>query len=366
MNPKKRRWIQFGVIAAAILFAVTIYFLSSVLWPFLFAFFIAYIFNPWVEFFERRRISRLLSIAIVFLIISIILVVSGIVILPQISRESAEVASRFPQYIEVIKTRLLPWVYDYMDAHPDLVAQAQEQYEKNIKPRIPSLLSPVLAVVATMFSSTLNFFLVLLNLLLVPVLAFYLLKDFPKIKVFVMALVPPRHKDVFRRRLAEVDNALGEYLRGQLTVSLCLAGIYVIGLLILRVPLAIPIGLFSGLANMVPYLGFVLGIGLSMLFSFVDNQEWQRLVWIAALYTFAQVMEGTVISPIAVGERTGLHPVVIMLALVIGGTLFGFMGMLLAVPFTAVAGVFIKAAYESYTGSQWYLLGKQRKPTIAE
>jgi predicted PurR-regulated permease PerM len=366
MNSTKRKWIRIGIAAAIIAFIIVLYLLSSVLWPFLFAFFIAYIFNPWVEFFERRKFSRMISIFIVFFLIIIILVAAGLIIVPQVSREGAEAASRFPQYAEVVKTRLLPWVNDFMNAHPDLVAQAQEQFEKNVKPRIPALLSPVVNFLTSMFSSALNFILALLNLLLVPVLAFYLLKDFPQLMQKFVEIVPPRHRDVFRKRFFEVDEALGAYLRGQLTVSIALAAIYIAGLLILRVPLAVPIGLFSGLANMVPYLGFVLGIALSMLLSFVDNQEWQRLVWIAVLYTFAQVMEGVVISPIAVGERTGLHPVVIMLSLVIGGTLFGFMGMLLSVPFTAVAAVFIKAAYSSYLNSQWYLMGKGPKPTTAE
>ncbi len=105
---------------------------------------------------------------------------------------------------------------------------------------------------------------------------------------------------------------------------------------------------------MVPYLGFVLGISASMLLSFLDNQQWQRIVWIIALYAFAQLNEGTWIGPLAVGKRTGLHPVLVMLALVIGGTLFGFMGMVLAVPFVAVASVFVKDAYENYLTSTWY------------
>jgi predicted PurR-regulated permease PerM len=158
--------------------------------------------------------------------------------------------------------------------------------------------------------------------------------------------------------LKDVDEALSQYLRGQLSVSMVLAVIYTIGLLVLRVPLAIPIGFFSGLANMVPYLGFVLGISASMFFSFVDNQEWQRLIWIVAVYAFAQLLEGTVVGPLFVSKSTGLHPVIIMLALVIGGSLFGFMGMLLAVPFMAVASVFVKSTYMAYLNSTWY---QQRK-----
>ncbi len=336
------------------------------MWPFIFAFFIAYILNPWVDFFQRRRLSRSLSVFIVFALVALILIVSIWILVPQMIRESAEVRSRFPQYIEVIRSRLLPWVQSWLEQHPDISAYVQEFYEKSLKPMIPGLLAPVVRFLGSMFSGVVNFIVAMLNVLLVPVLAYYMLSDFPLIKQRFIDLIPLRHQERVRGKISEVDAALGQYLRGQLTVSLALAAIYIVGLLILRVPLAIPIGIFSGLANMVPYLGFILGISLSFLFSFVDNQEWQRLVGIVVVYAFAQFMEGIFIGPLVVGKRTGLHPVVIMLSLIIGGTLFGFMGMLLAVPFVAVGSVFVKSAYDWYVTSDWYSHGKVQKPTIAE
>jgi predicted PurR-regulated permease PerM len=217
-----------------------------------------------------------------------------------------------------------------------------------------------------MFSNFVDFIVMMLNLLLVPVLAFYLLLDFAELKRRFIEALPPRYQERLIRWFNEADEALSQYLRGQLSVALALGVIYTIGLVILRVPLAIPIGLFSGLGNMVPYLGFILGIGASLLMSFVDNQEWQRLVWIVALYTGAQVLEGTVLSPLLVGKRTGLHPVVIMLSLIIGGTLFGFMGMLLSIPFMSVAVVFLKAGYESYLQSEWYEKTKPAPVVVKE
>jgi predicted PurR-regulated permease PerM len=280
--------------------------------------------------------------------------------------EAEQVRQKLPHYVEVVRTKLLPRFQVWLDHHPDIYKNLQQYYENSLKPRIPTLLAPVLAFLGSMFSGFANFIVEMLNVLLVPVLAFYMLSDFPRIKQRFLELFPRRHQSTVVTKINEVDDALGGYLRGQLTVSLCLAVIYVIGLLILGVPLAVPIGLFSGLANMVPYLGFIMGISLSFLFSFVDNQDWHRLIWIVVVYTFAQLMEGVVISPLIVGKKTGLHPVLIMLALVVGGTLFGFMGMILAVPVFAMATVFIKSAYNWYLNSEWYLEHKSPKPTIAE
>lgn len=369
MTREKKRRLVISIAIATFVGILLIFFykLRSVLWPFIFAFFIAYIFDPWIDFLQKKGLPRVAAILLVLIGIALGLVLLAVLLFPQMNAEIGQAVSKFPQYAEVIRSKAAPYFQDFVLQHPELTKQIENYYDTNLRQKLPTLLAPVLNFIGTMFSGVVNFIVTMLNLLLVPVLAFYMLKDFPQIKEGIIEVIPPRHEEKFRKKLGEVDSALSQYLRGQLTVSLCLAFIYITGLLILRVPLAIPIGLFSGLANMVPYLGFVLGISLSMLLSFVDNQEWQRLIWIIALYAFAQLNEGTWIGPLVVGRRTGLHPVVIMLALVIGGTLFGFMGMLLAVPFMAVASVFIKTAYESYVNSEWYRSRQQQKAlTIAE
>ncbi|HSE39845.1 MAG TPA: AI-2E family transporter [Acidobacteriota bacterium] len=366
MDKTRQKWMRIGVIILAILAVIFFYKLRGVLWPFVFAFFIAYILNPWVNFFQRRRISRPLSVVLVFVVVVVLLIATILILVPQILKESDQVRQKLPHYIEVVRTKLLPRFQHWLELHPDIYKNLQQYYENALKPRIPTLLTPVLRFLGSMFSGFVNFIVAMLNVLLVPVLAFYMLSDFPQIKQRFLELFPHRHQSMVLTKIGEVDDALGGYLRGQLTVSLCLAIIYIIGLLVLGVPLAIPIGLFSGLANMVPDLGIIMGISVSFLLSFVDNQDWHRLVWIVVVYTFAQVMEGVVISPLVVGKRTGLHPVVIMLALVVGGTLFGFMGMILAVPVFAMASVFIKSAYTWYLSSEWYLERKSPKPTIAE
>jgi len=354
LSPKKRRWIQIAIIVGFVVLIVVLYLLRSVLWPFIFAFFISYILNPWINFLQKKGFPRTLAILVVLIFFALILTLGAWLIIPQASQEFADFAKNVPRYAQVVRSHVEPWVQGIMEKYPELSPQIEQYFQTSLKPKLPALAKPLLDFFGTMFSGVVNLVVVLLNLALVPVLAFYMMSDFGNILTKGLELIPPGRRDAVVRKIKEVDEALSQYLRGQLSVSLFLAVIYTIGLLILRVPLSVPIGIFSGLANMVPYLGFVLGISASIFFSFVDNQDWHRLIWIVALYAFAQLVEGTVIGPLFVGKRTGLHPVVIMLALVIGGTLFGFMGMLLAVPFMAVATVFLKSAYTAYLNSSWY------------
>jgi predicted PurR-regulated permease PerM len=366
LSPKKRRWIQIGIIVGFVVLLIIFYQLRSVLWPFIFAFFIAYILNPWINFLQKKGFPRNLAILVVLIFFGLLVTLGAWLIIPQASQEFADFARNVPRYAQVVRSHVEPWVQGMMEKYPELAPQIQQYYQTSLKPKLPGLVKPVLDFLATMFSGVVNFIVVLLNLALVPVLAFYMMSDFGNILAKGLELVPPGRREGVVTRIKEVDEALSQYLRGQLSVSLFLAVVYTIGLLILRVPLAVPIGIFSGLANMVPYLGFVLGISASMFFSFVDNQDWHRLIWIVALYAFAQLLEGTVVGPLFVGKRTGMHPLVIMLALVIGGTLFGFMGMILAVPFMAVATVFLKSAYTAYLNSSWYQqrMQEQKIPVI--
>lgn len=361
LSPKKRRWIQIGIIVGFVGLLIILYQLRSVLWPFIFAFFIAYIVNPWINFLQKKGFPRTLAILVVLIFFALLVILGGWLIIPQASQEFADFAKNVPRYAQVVRSHVEPWVQGMMEKYPGIAPEIEQYYQTSLKPKLPALAKPVLDFMASMFSGVVNFIVVLLNLALVPVLAFYMLSDFGNILAKGLELVPPGRREAVVTRIKEVDEALSQYLRGQLSVSLFLAVVYIIGLLILGVPLAVPIGLFSGLANMVPYLGFVLGIGASMFFSFVDNQDWHRLIWIVALYAFAQLLEGTVVGPLFVGKRTGLHPVIIMLALVIGGTLFGFMGMILAVPFMAVATVFLKSAYTAYLNSSWYQQRQQEQ-----
>ncbi len=198
------------------------------------------------------------------------------------------------------------------------------------------------------FSSVLSFVLTVLNLVVVPIFAIYLLFDMNHIQAGVAELVPHRVRPYVYSRVGQVGTLLSAFVRGQITVCLILGSYYAVALTACGVPMGIPLGFLVGFFNMIPFMSYVLGLPLALLLSWVDSQEPARLLVVAAVFTFGQFVEGNFITPRIVGESLGLHAVVVMLAVLVGGSLFGFLGMFLALPTTAALSVFwddLRAAY---------------------
>ena len=179
-------------------------------------------------------------------------------------------------------------------------------------------------------SNFISLIIIAINVLIIPVALFYLLRDFDKIKTTIKDYLPPAKKDEIIERIREIDTVLGAFIRGQLTVSVILAVIYCIGLLILGVPMGLLIGLVAGLANIVPYLGLVVGLLPALLMAFLQFRDINHLIGVLLVFGIAQFLEGYFITPKVVGEKVGLHPVVIMIAVLVGAKFFGFIGILLA------------------------------------
>ena len=191
-------------------------------------------------------------------------------------------------------------------------------------------------------------FAAVLSLFLVPILTFYLLRDWDAIVSHIAALIPSGQRDTVVGLARETDDMLGAFLRGQLLVMLALSLIYSVGLSIVGLEFAIAIGVVSGLVSFVPYLGFVFGIALASLTVALDPEPLWQLVGVVATFTIAQVLEGSLLTPKLVGDRIGLHPVLIIFAVAAGGQLFGFFGILLALPAAAVLSVLVRFAYHRY------------------
>jgi predicted PurR-regulated permease PerM len=187
-----------------------------------------------------------------------------------------------------------------------------------------------------------------MSLFLVPILTFYLLRDWDSIKKHVAAIVPEGNRSTVYALARETDEALGAFLRGQLLVMFALAVIYSSGLAITGIDFAIAIGVVAGLVSFVPYLGFVFGIALALLVVALEPDPLWRIVGVFATFTVAQVIEGTILTPKLVGGRIGLHPVLVIFAVVAGGQLFGFFGILLALPAAAILSVLVRFAYHRY------------------
>ncbi|MCH7899088.1 MAG: AI-2E family transporter, partial [Proteobacteria bacterium] len=191
-----------------------------------------------------------------------------------------------------------------------------------------------------------------LSLFLIPILTFYLLRDWDSIISHLAALLPSSQRETIVELARQTDDVLGAFLRGQLMVMFALAVIYSVGLTLVGLEFAIAIGVVAGLVSFVPYLGFVFGIGIASLTVVLQPNPLLHLIGVVATFTIAQMFEGSFLTPKLVGDKIGLHPVLIIFAIAAGGQLFGFFGILLALPAAAVLSVLVRFAYDRYLKEQ--------------
>jgi predicted PurR-regulated permease PerM len=200
----------------------------------------------------------------------------------------------------------------------------------------------------------LSFVLFLLSVLAIPVFAAYLLHDMNRIREAFKELVPHRYRSYVWSRFGRIDALLAAFVRGQLTVAMLLGGFYALALTACGVPMGLLVGFGIGLLNLIPFMSHVVGLPLALVLSWLDDQDPTRLLIVAGVFVFGQFVEGNFVTPRVVGKGLGLHAVVMMLALLVGGTLFGFLGMLVAVPVTAALSVFYADLREAYLRSDFY------------
>jgi predicted PurR-regulated permease PerM len=218
----------------------------------------------------------------------------------------------------------------------------------------PDLLKPVLSFLQKAFSSTIGLILSVLGYFIIPVYLFYLLADLPQLKKFIESFIPERYRVVYEEKLAEVDLVLSGFIRGQLSVCAILAVLYSIGLYFIGIDLAIVIGTLAGATFIIPYVGTIIGIVLSVAMALLKFHDVLHPLLCLGWFCLVQGLEGMIITPKVVGKTVGLHPLVAIIALLIGGQIFGIMGMLLAVPVTAVLQVFLRSLAAYYRDSDFY------------
>ncbi|MGH9379651.1 MAG: AI-2E family transporter [Thermoanaerobaculia bacterium] len=334
---------------------VTLILLRRIVMPLLLGLAIAYFLDPVVSAFERRGRSRVL--ATVLLAVVAIGVVAAVVLLvvPALIDEAQRLAERFPQYREELQQRIDPWLERMRARYPQQLTVVEERLRSFLEQNLPRLAGSIARQAGQLFGSVFGLILFLLNLIFVPVFAFYLLVDMPKLKQGIRRLIPVPYRESVLARLREVDQALSSFVRGQLTIAIIIGLINGIGLTLLGVPLGFAVGMIAGLANMIPYMALVVGLVPALLLCWVDSQSWPLMFGVVAVFTGAQMLEGTVLSPRILGKSVQLHPVWVLLAVIVGGSLFGFFGMLIAVPTAAVIQVFVRHWLALYRKSDIYL-----------
>lgn len=335
---------------------VTLLYLSSTVFLQLFiAFGLAYILNPAVALLERKGVNRILSILIVFAMALVIGAGFAIFMITSITGELSKMQLNLPEYAQHIYDITPPRIKSYLAIEtPERLFQRLDELLQQARNISPDLLKPVLMFLQKAFSSTVGLILALLGYFIIPVYLFYLLADLPQLKSFIESFIPERFRTTYGEKLAEVDSVLSGFIRGQLSVCAILALLYSIGLYFIGIDLAIAIGTLAGVTFIIPYVGTIIGIMLSVAMAFLKFQDILHPLLCLGWFGLIQALEGTLITPRIVGNTIGLHPLVAIIALLIGGQIFGIMGMLLAVPVTAVLQVFLRSLDDYYRKTDFY------------
>ncbi len=319
---------------------------------------LAYILDPPTDWLERRGLSREAAIGVVF---TVLLGGAGLVTLlfvPGFAREGREIADQIGPFIANLDKLVAPalaWASD-VSGQPVTLDLADLQrvapgWVADNSAKIQETGSALFTGLLTQGIGVLN---AVLNLTLLPVFVFYLLRDWDKLTESVRSLVPLAQQSRVDRVAKEVDRRLSAFVRGQITVSVIMAGLYSAGLLLVGIDLAVPVGVLSGLLFVVPYLGTAVGIVLATVLALLKFGIGWQLVQVAVVFAVVQGIEGYLLTPRIVGDQVGLHPLVVMVALIVGGSLLGIWGMLLAIPITAVLSVFGAEWLDLYRRSRVY------------
>ncbi|ATB47908.1 AI-2E family transporter [Corallococcus macrosporus DSM 14697] len=318
----------------------------------------AYVFNPIVTELEKRRLNRTWGTTLVF-VAGTLMLVGGVLYLIPVFREEA---SKLPDFFNRASTQVVPKVEGLVGhSLPDLVRQRTTELGQQASELVQSAGPAAARILASFAGNTARLVVTLLGLSVVPVLAFFFLQDYPRLMGMVKDLLPRRAVGLVSRRFAEVDEVLSAFVRGQLIVGGVLSVIYAVGLSAARIDMAIVIGVIAGFGNMVPYLGTGVGIVLSLVGLMLSWQGPWQLAAVAATFVIGQMLEGFVITPRIVGEKVGLAPVAVILAILAFGELFGFVGILLAVPVAAILKVVLSVVVQRYQRTRLYT-GEPRSP----
>ncbi|GBH12025.1 Predicted PurR-regulated permease PerM [Pseudomonas syringae pv. actinidiae] len=345
-----RRWFWIGGLALLIAFVVL---LHTILTPFLVALLLAYMGDPLVDRLERAGLSRTLSVVAVFGLFTLVLMTLLLVLVPMLAKQLFRLYELAPQILDWLQHSAMPWVQAKFG-----LADGFWKFDK-IKAAISEHMGQAGDIVSIVLSQATASGLALIgwltNLVLIPVVCFYLLRDWDLMMGKVRGLLPRQRESQIVKLAGECHEVLGAFIRGQLLVMVGLGVIYAAGLMLVGLELGLLIGVIAGLAAIVPYMGFVIGIGSALvagLFQF--GGDLYPMMGIFAVFMIGQALEGMVLTPLLVGDRIGLHPVAVIFAILAGGELFGFTGILLALPVAAVIMVLVRHMHDVYKSSEVY------------
>jgi predicted PurR-regulated permease PerM len=344
-----RRWQMLALVAVI---GFLVWLLAPVLMPFAIAAMLAYLGDPLADRLQRVGMGRTMAVSIVFSVIVLVTVGALLLLVPLIQRQVASVYDNVPTYVEWCRNVALPWLQAKL--HLDPGTFDSDRIIAAVKEHIGSVSSMVASAVARVSRSGMSIVIWMTNLVLIPVVAFYLLRDWDTMVAHIARLLPRSVEPTAVRLARESDQVLGAFVRGQLLVMLALGVFYGIALSIVGLSVGPLIGMVAGLLSFVPYLGFMIGFGASLIAVLVQYGDWTHVLIVCGVFVVGQLLEGYVLVPRLVGGKIGLHPVAVIFAVLAGGHLFGFLGVLLALPAASVVVVVMRYLLERYRQSELY------------
>ncbi len=335
------------------LLLLALWVLSGVLLPFVAGLALAYLLDPLADRLERRGMSRTVATTSILVIFFGLLAIVIVLLYPVLARQIAGLLRQLPELVDQVRDKVLPYLGGLLERLPggsveNMQAAATGHAEKAVEIAV--------GFVGGLITSGAALFDTLSLVVITPVVAFYLIRDWDKLVTGIDDWMPRRHRAVIHEQMAEIDTVLSGFVRGQLTVCLLLGIFYAVGLSLVGLNFGLVIGLVSGALTFIPFAGALIGLVATAIVAVI--QFWNDPWWIAAavgIFAVGQFIEGNVLSPVLVGDKVGLHPVWLMFALLAFGSVFGFVGVLLAVPAAAVIGVLVRFALGRYKASPLFL-----------
>jgi predicted PurR-regulated permease PerM len=334
-----------------------VYLLAPILMPFAISAFLAYLGDPLVDrlesyHFGHFKLNRTLSVVVVFFGIIILATTLLLIIIPTIEYQVSEFIDKLPSYINWFNRSIVPELQKYLGRgvrtlKSDQLIAMIRNYWQGEEMAAENLLQSVSHSGAMLVGWA-------MNLLLIPVISFYLLRDWDNLMRQIHDLFPRRAAETVGNLASEADDVLGAFVRGQFYVMLAMGVIYSLGLLTIGLDLALLIGMTAGLVSFVPYLGIVTGLGLAFVAALLQFQDAMHFISVLIVFGLGHIIESVFLTPWLVGNKIGLHPVAVIFSVLAGGQLFGFLGILLALPLASVIMVLLRHIHERYTISLFY------------